>query len=76
MTRSGSISIEPHSDPELFLRHNHQLMQNDPPVIADLPRENPLFDDPPEPQKQVHGELLTAQQMMLCDYTLPTLDVV
>lgn len=50
MTRSGSIPNEPHSDLEQLLRHNHQLMQKDPPMVVDLPRENPLFDDSPEPR--------------------------
>lgn len=45
-------------------------------MAVDLPQENPLFNDPSEPQSQICGELLMAQQRMLCDYALPIVDVV
>ncbi|KAA3459043.1 Retrotransposon gag protein [Gossypium australe] len=50
-------------------------MENDPPVVADLPPKNPLFNNPPEPQAQIHEELLMAQRT-LREYTLTTLDAV
>ncbi|KAA3487166.1 hypothetical protein EPI10_031009 [Gossypium australe] len=75
MTQSGSIPIEPYPDPERILRCNCHLMKNNPHVGADLPRENLLFDDPPEPQAQICGELLMDQRT-LCEYALPTLDAV
>lgn len=50
MTRSKSTLIEPHSEPKRIIRRRQQWMQNHPPTIIDPPRENPLFEDPLEPQ--------------------------
>ncbi|KAH1038816.1 hypothetical protein J1N35_040559, partial [Gossypium stocksii] len=53
MTQSGTIPIEPNLEPERILRKTHQQMQNNPPKVANLPRENSLFDEPLEQQAQL-----------------------
>ncbi|KAH1097280.1 hypothetical protein J1N35_014201, partial [Gossypium stocksii] len=51
MTQSGGIPIEPYPNLEQHLRHNHKLKEDKPTVVVNLPRENPLLDEPPKQQE-------------------------
>ncbi|KAA3469491.1 hypothetical protein EPI10_015274 [Gossypium australe] len=77
MTWSKSTSIESSKDLERILHRNHRQqkkMQNNPSTVVDLPRDNPLFDNPPiqNPPSPQHQLLMSNPRVVKRGCSEPT----